>query len=68
MLVMIFGLLYGRIFDFNEIGYIFWFFAGLTASKRYRLSRVDVTDTASPASEHPDEIDGSLTITSSSPA
>ena len=68
MLVMIFGLLYGRIFDFNEIGYIFWFFAGLTASKRYRLSRVDVTDTASPASEHSDEIDGSLTITSSSPA
>ncbi|MGI9259348.1 MAG: hypothetical protein ACR2QQ_10960 [Gammaproteobacteria bacterium] len=65
MLVMVFALLYARIFDFNEIGYIFWFYSGLVASKRYRLSRKEATETAASAPARSDELEDSLTITSS---
>ena len=65
MIVMVFALLYARVFDFNEIGYIFWFFSGLVVSKRYRLSRSAATEAAASKSESSEELEPSLTATSS---
>ena len=43
MIVMAFGLLYKSVFSMNDVGYLFWYFSGLVASRAYAVRHAHVS-------------------------